>query len=202
MKIARYVLIAAAALVLAVGCAKVPQAAVDAAKAALAGAEKAEASVYAADAFAAAKSAVAKLEAEIAAQAKKGALSRKYDTATSLAAAAKKAADDAMAAAVSGKEQIKNQLTQELPALADAIPAAQDMVKNALKVRNVKLDSKALTAELDSIKTLIADAKSAFDSGKFADAGSKAAEAKQRLDAGQKLVQAAVDAAKKPATKK
>jgi colicin import membrane protein len=185
MKFAKFLIIAGA-LVLAIGCAKPPQTEIDAAKASLAAAQSAEAPVYAADAFAAAKSAVDKLDAEVAAQAAKGAMSRKYDTAKTLATTARKAADDAKNAAQTGKEQLKNQLTQELPALAEAIPAAQDMVKSALKVRALE----------------IADAKSAFDGGKFADAGSKAAEAKQRLDAGQKLVQAAVDAAKKPAAKK
>jgi hypothetical protein len=201
MKFAKFLLIAGA-LVLAIGCAKPPQTEIDAAKAALGAAQSAEASVYAADAFAAAKSAVDKLDSEVAVQAKKGALSRKYDTAKTLAVTAKKAAEDAATAATTGKEQLKNQLAQKLPELADAIPAAQTLVKNALKVRGIKLDSKALNAELEAIKTLIADAKTSYDAGKYADADSKAAEAKQRHDAVQKLVLAAVDATKKPAAKK
>jgi len=54
---------------------KPPQTDIDAAKAAFSAAQTAEAELYAADAYAAARSAVDKMDAEVAAQARKGALS-------------------------------------------------------------------------------------------------------------------------------
>ena len=75
----RGALIAIAVVALAVGCAKPPQAEIDAAKAALESA-RAEASEYAPEAFSAAEDAMANLETELKTQEEKFALMRRYET--------------------------------------------------------------------------------------------------------------------------
>ncbi len=179
------------------GCAKPPQAEIDAARSALGEAQAAGAELYAPDALAAAVSAVAQMDAEVLVQSRRGALTRRYDTASELAASATKAALDAKGEADGAKEQLRIQLAPELPALADAIPAASGLVANALKVRGIKLDAAAIDAEIAAIAALVADADNAYDAQRFADANSMAIEAKQRLDAVQKQVQEAIDAARR-----
>src|SRR5262245_59672517 len=87
------------AVALLVGCAKPPQADVDAAKAAVQQARSMEAADYAPDALRAAEDAQAQLDTELKAQEEKFALFRSYKKATELAATAKAAGEKAQTAA-------------------------------------------------------------------------------------------------------
>ena len=104
----RGALIAIAVVVLAVGCAKPPQAEIDSAKAALEAA-RAEASEYAPEAFSAAEDAMSNLETELKAQEEKFALMRRYETSKQLAASATDAANTAAQQAAAEKQRLQQQ---------------------------------------------------------------------------------------------
>jgi len=95
--------------VVAVGCAKPPQQEIDAAQAALAGAQQAEAPRYAAESWDRAQQAMNAVNAELEAQNAKFALFRSYTKAKQLIADATNAANEAVQAGQAGKERAKNE---------------------------------------------------------------------------------------------
>jgi hypothetical protein len=152
--------------VLAVGCAKPPQADVDAAKAALTAAEQAEAPKYAPDAWEKAKQAEAAVDAEIGAQAAKFALFRSYKKTAELVKAAKDAADAAKQAGIDGKEKAKN----EAKAAIDGVKAAVENAKTLLatlekcrrKPKDMKKDLELMKGNLDGYGTQVTDLDGKF----------------------------------------
>ena len=142
-------------------CARVPQAAVDEAKAALDQAVKAEAPIYAADAFAKADTLVTSMEAEMAAQAAKSALSRSYRSVAALAAQAAEAAKQASAAAAAGKEQVSADVARMLPEVEKALNDAESMIRQAAAVRGTRLDVAQLRAEVEAGRKALEDARAA-----------------------------------------
>jgi hypothetical protein len=180
-------------LLLLAGCQKPPQVDIDAARSALGEAQAAGAAQYAPDALATAVAAATELDTEVLAQSRRGPGARRYEATAELAAALHGAAQEAKEEAEAARERLRVQLAPELPALADAIPAAQALLAGAQKVRGVRLDSTALGAEIEAIANLVSDASAAYDAGRFADAASLSIEAKQRLDGLQKQVQEAID---------
>ncbi len=168
-----------AVALLVTGCGKVPKAEVDAAKAALDAAVAAQADVFAPDAFARAKTAMAELEAEIAAQARK--VFKGYDKAKTMALNVRKAADDARAAAEARKTELRNELPRTLASLLDGVRTAESKLAGALAIRGVKLDAAPLRTDLDSVKRILAQSKADLDGGRLADASSKANQARDLL---------------------
>ena len=170
-----------AIVVLMAGCAKLPQAEVEAAEAAVEDAEAADADTYAAGAFALARSALAELDIEVALQADKSAAARKYDTAVALAAEAKKAAEDAKTAAADRKAELAVQLAVDLETLERELTSAEATVKKAFTIKGIKLDREAIENALDGVKVLTDQARSDISNGALLNAQGTLLDALERL---------------------
>lgn len=175
----------------AAGCAKPPQADIDAAQAAIQKASSAGAGEYAADSLKAAEDAEAALEAELKVQADKFSMFRSYTKATELATAAKGAGDKAEQDAMAGKEKAKNEASAVIEEAKAMLAQAQDMLSKAPKGKGTQADLEALKADLTGAESSIADAESAFAAERYLDARAKAEASKTASG----NVTAAVDAA-------
>ncbi len=181
---------------LSVACAKEPTDALNAAKAALEAAKTAGAADYAPSALAAADTAAAALEAELKAQAEKFTLTRSYTKAGELATAAKAAADQAAAEAVTGKEQMKAEATTLIAGVRGSIDAAKQALANAPKGKGSAADLEAMNADVAGVETALGEMDAALSAGNFKDAKVKAKAAKATLDKIVADVQAATSAKK------
>jgi len=168
-------ILAAASLVVALGsCAKAPQAEIDAARSAVAAAaQSADVPVYAPDTLKRAQDALSTMEAELKA--------KRYDKTKLAAGDAKENADKSLAEAAVAKEGARVDASGLLDELTASLPAADKTLAAAKKVRKAKLDFKALSAQLASVKATVADAKADFDAGRYGPARDKAAGAKTKL---------------------
>ena len=162
----------------AAGCAQVPQADIDAAKASVEQATTAGAADYAEESFRAVQDAQTALDAELAAQADKFALTRSYSKATELAAALKAAADTAAQDAVTGREAMKNEAMTLIADAKAALTQAQDMLAKAPRGKGTAQDIEALKADLTGAATSITEAETAFATDNFREAKAKAEAAK------------------------
>jgi nitrate reductase alpha subunit len=185
------------ALVLALGaCAKPPQADIDAAKAAVDSAAKnADIALYAADTLKTAKDKLAQMQADIDAQAKKGAVSRRYDNVKKLALEAKSAAETAKTDAGRNKEQAKADATAMIDALKKAFPEAEKKIAAAKKVRGIALNFTALARQMANAKAAVAAAEKDLADGNYAAAKEKAASVQAQITEAEKAVADAVQAA-------
>jgi hypothetical protein len=181
---------------LSVACAKEPTEALSAARSALEAAKTAEAADYAPAALAAAETASLALDAELKAQAEKFSLTRSYAKAAELATAAKAAADQAAAEAVTGKEQMKAEATTLVAGVRASVDAAKAALAKAPKGKGTAADLEAMTADVTGVETALADLDAALAAGKYKDAKTKAEAAKATLDKVVADVQAAIDAKK------
>jgi hypothetical protein len=184
MKKSRSVIFVLLALLLA-ACASPPQAEIDAARAALAAAhQNPDVITYAPDALRAAQEKMDSLDAEIAAQARRSAMSRNYDATKTLAgesAALARAAQDIAATS-------KQQVALEASALADevtaAIPPFESRLWAAKRVPRIKL---ALIAPLQQLpeqaRATVADAQKDISAGAFAAAKAKLSAVREQLAA-------------------
>jgi len=156
------------------GCAKPPQADLDAAQAAIQKASSASAAEHAADSLKAAQDAEAALEAELKVQADKFSLFRSYTKTSELAAAAKTAGEKAEQDAIAGKEKAKNEASAVIEEAKAMLAQAQDMLSKAPKGKGTQADLEALKADLTGAESSIADAEGAFAAERYLDARAKA----------------------------
>jgi hypothetical protein len=178
-------------------CSKPPEAEVSAAQTALDTAvANPDVTAYASGELQAARDRLAQLQAELDAQAAKGALSRKYDTAKNMALEAQAAAEGLAVQAAAAKEQTKAEAMTLLNDLRITVPEAEQGLAQARRVRGVSLDFKSLTASLAQAKTEVAAAENAYNNGDYATARATAAAVKGSLTQGQQVVADAVAAAK------
>jgi hypothetical protein len=116
-------LLASIALLGVIGCARLPKAEVEAARAAVAALENnTDVSTHAADALGAAREALDRMNAEVEAQQKKSSLSRRYDTLKELSAQVVLLAQQATSAARDARER-EEQLLAESRRINDAMDA-------------------------------------------------------------------------------
>jgi len=181
---------------LSIACATEPTDALNAAKTSLESAKAAGAADYAPSALAAADSAAAALDAELKAQKEKFALTRSYTKAAELAAEAKKAADDAAAAAVTGKEQMKAEATTLIAGVRGSVDSVKAMLAKAPKGKGSAADLEALNADVAGVETSLGEMDAAMAAGKYKDAKVKAEAAKATLDKIMADVEAATSAKK------
>src|SRR5262245_65127626 len=116
----------AVVIVAIAGCAKPPAEQIEQAKQAVQDAQAADASTYAPQDLSEAEDAQKRLDAELKLQEEKFALFRSYKQATTLAAEVKSEGEQASAAAAAGKEQAKQEATQQIAdtqALLDEVRA-------------------------------------------------------------------------------
>lgn len=188
LSLALVVMLAALA---AVSCAKPPTAEVEAAKAAVARAEQdKDAQVYAPDSLRRATDALARMDAELQA--------KRYDAVKALAAEAGQAADKAIADGKANKERVKTQATSLSGAVKAALAELDTALAAAKKVRGVKLDFKALDAEVAAQKDAAAAAEGAIGKGEF----KQAADAFQAIQARVADIQARIAEAVRAVSKK
>ncbi len=162
----------------AAGCAEVPQADVDAAKATVEQAQAAGAAEYASESFRMVQEAQTALDAELAAQADKFALTRSYGKATELATALKAAGEKAAADAAAGREAARNEAMTVIADAKAALTAAQEKLAKAPKGKGTAQDLAALKADLDTAAASITEAETAFVADAYLDAKAKAEAAK------------------------
>jgi hypothetical protein len=162
----------------AAGCAAVPQADIDAAKAAAEQSVTAGAADYAQDSYRAVQDAQTALDAELAAQADKFALTRSYSKATELAAELKAAGEHAAQEAIVGRELAKDEAMTLIADAKTALTQAQQMLAKAPKGKGTAQDLAALKADLDTAAASITEAETAFATDAFRDAMTKAEAAK------------------------
>ena len=166
-------------------CAKPPQADIDAARAAVAGAAKnADIVSYAPGTLKSAQDKLAQMDAELAA--------RRYDKVKTLAQDAKALATTAASDAVKNKDKANADATALIDALKKALPGADAKVATARKIAGIKLDFKAISAQLAEAKAVIADAEKDLAAGNFASALQKATAAETQLNDGEKAIADAV----------
>lgn len=161
-------------LVALVGCAKAPQQAIDAAKAAIEAAKGVEADRYAAEQFNAAQDTLDAAMAEIDKQSGKFALTRSYSTASKLLAAATTTANAAKDAAVANKQQVQVEAQQLLADAQAAIDAAKGLMKKAPRGKEGRAALEAMQTDLGAIEASLAEVNTAMASGDYLTARDKA----------------------------
>jgi hypothetical protein len=186
---ARWIVSVCVVLLLA-ACATPPQAEIDAAKAALASArQNADVITYAPDALRAAEDKMSALEAEIAAQARRSAMSRNYDLARTLAAQAATQARAAVDAAASSKQQVADEASALVDEVSAAIPPFESRVWAAKRVPRIKLDVITPLQQLpDQARATVADAQKDITAGAFAAAKAKLSAVRDELSASSETI--------------
>jgi len=165
------------ALAAVIGCAKLPQEAVDAAKAALDAAKSAEADRYAADLFTAAQDTLDAAMAEIETQNGKFALTRSYGTAQKLLAAATNAANAATEAAAANKAKVQAEAQQLLGDAQAAVNASKELLRRAPRGKDTRAAIEAMQSDMAAIETSLAEANTAMTGGDYLTARDKASAA-------------------------
>ena len=176
-------------LVLAIAaCAKPPQADIDAARAAVAAAAKnADIVAYAPDTLKSAQDKLAMMGTELAA--------KHYAKVKSLALEARALAGTAANDAARNKEKVQADAATLIDALKKALPEVGRKLAAAKRVRGIKLDFAAISAQLRAAKTALAEADRDLSGGNFAAALQKATDVQAQLSAGEKAVSDAVQMA-------
>jgi hypothetical protein len=171
-------------------CAKPPQAEIDASKAALdAAAKNPDVVTYAPDSLRVAQEKMAALDAEIAAQKKRTALSRGYDLAKSLALEAAGDARKAGADAVATKEQVARDASSLVEEVTAAIPLFESKVWAAKRVPRIKLDIITPLGLLPAqARATVADAQKDISEEAFATAKAKLMAVKDQLSASEETI--------------
>jgi hypothetical protein len=189
MRYARPVLFFVTLLCIA-ACAKPPQAEIDAAKTALDAASKnPDVVTYAPDSLRVAQEKMAALDTELAAQARRTALSRGYDLCRSLAQEAEEDARKAGADAVATKEQVARDASSLVEEVAAAIPLFESKVWAARRVPRIKLDFIARMGLLPAqARATVADAQKDIGEGAFATAKAKLNAVKDQLASSEETI--------------
>ncbi|HPM88667.1 MAG TPA: hypothetical protein PKX27_11820 [Bacteroidales bacterium] len=162
-------------------CGKVPQAQIDATKAAIEAAKAAEVNVYLPDEFAKVQDAMNTVLADVETQKSKlfkkfGDVKVKLDEVTNMA-------NQAVAGVAAKKEEVKNQ-TQTL--LNDIKAVAEENTKLVPKLPRGKEGAQVIEqikTDLTGVESAVAEAQGLFDKGSFMDAMNKVKAAKAKADA-------------------
>jgi hypothetical protein len=196
-KLAMSVLGLAVIAVAATGCAKPPEAEIQAVTAAIQDAQAAESAEYAPESLAAAESAKRDLDAELKVQEEKFALFRSYDKSKELAATAKAAAEKAAADAAEGKNQAREEATALLSEARTAIEETKALLDKAPRGKGSQADIAAMKSDLAGIETSLAEVDSAMAEERYLQAKAKAAAAKQSTEQIKNEILQAMEAVKR-----
>jgi hypothetical protein len=178
-------LVLLAVIVSLASCAQPPQAEIDAAKAALDGAAKsADVVTYAPDELRSAQEKLAALDTEVAAQARRSALSRNYDQTRALAREAADTAAKALTTAAAAKEQVAREAASLVEEITASIPQFESKVWAAKRVPRIRLDViLPLGLVPEQARTIVEDARQDINAGAFATAKAKLQAVKDQLSA-------------------
>lgn len=187
------------AALLALSCAKPPQAVLDAAQAALdTAARSTDVVTYALDSLRAAQETMGSLQAELAAQARRTPLGRGYERAAELAARTLASAKAAVADAAAAKSELRAATGPFIAKIGETIVEVEKRLWAARRVRGMKVDFLAARArDIASAREALADAGADFDAGSYAAANAKAKAVQASLDAIDGKVSEAVRLARK-----
>lgn len=179
------------ALVLAVGaCAKLPQADIDAARAAVRAAiSNPDVLIYAPDSLRAAQEKLAALESELASQQKKSPVARGYDRLTALARESVVAGQSALNDAQTSKLQAARDAASLIEKIGTTLPDFESKIWSAKRVRGIDLKKISdLAVEVGQQRFVIDDARKDLDAGSFAAARAKAMAVQVWLSDGQEKI--------------
>jgi hypothetical protein len=154
-------------LALVVGCAKAPQQAVDAAKAAIEEAKGVEADRYVADVYASAQDSLNAALAEIETQNSKFALTRNYDKAAKCLASALKLAQSAKETAPGKKEEVKAEAEKLTADVTAALAEANKLLKKAPKGKEGREMLEAIKADIATVEASLPEAATTLTNGDF-----------------------------------
>jgi hypothetical protein len=160
--------------VLATGCAEAPEPEIQGARQAIASAREAEASEYAPSALTAAEAELQKLDAELKAQSEKFALTRSYEQAKKLAAAAQEAGNNAQTEATHNKEAMRQEAATLIEEVKTELTDVKQLVETAPKGKGSEEDVAALRSDVASMEMELSEASQALASGAYARAKSRA----------------------------
>jgi hypothetical protein len=155
------------------GCAQPPATEVQAADDALASAIASGAEEYASASLASAQDLRAELDAEMAIQAEKFALTRSYDRATELADQARGAAEVAASETVRVKEEVRVETVGLMSEVKVALADVQEMLRTAPRGKGSAMDLVALQADLDSVSKTLSEGEVALNEGRYMEAKAK-----------------------------
>lgn len=170
------------ALALVTGCAKPPQQAVDAAKAALDAAQQAEANRYLANEFKAAQDSLNAALAEIEAQNSKFALTRNYDKAAKLLESATTLANNITSQVDAKKAEVKAAAEQMVVDLQTGLTEAKALLKKAPKGKEGKEVLEAIKGELTTVENSLVEVTDLMTKGDFMGAKDKLMAGMQKVN--------------------
>jgi soluble cytochrome b562 len=179
------------AIVLAVGaCAKLPQADVDAARAAVEAAiSNPDVLTYAPDSLRAAQEKLASLESELASQQKKSPVARGYDRLQALAREAVVAGQSALNDAQTSKQQAARDAASLIEKIGTTLPDFESRIWSARRVRGIDMKNISdLAFGVDQQRLVIDDARKDLDAGSFAAARAKAMAVQDWLSRGEERI--------------
>ncbi|MFZ4614841.1 MAG: DUF4398 domain-containing protein [Rectinemataceae bacterium] len=180
----------AALFALALSCAQPPKAEIDAARAKVGAAQKdADIVAYAPGTLQQAKDSLARMEKFLS--------DKKYTETKAAATQAAALADQAKAEVAGAKEKIKNEAASLIADAKKALSGLQPTIALAKKVRPAGLDLNSLDTQLNSAKTKLSEADTAFGGGKFKDARDAASAAKASFSDIEKRIADAIQASRK-----
>jgi hypothetical protein len=187
------------AALLALSCAKPPQAEIDAARAALeTAARSADVVTYALDSLRAAQETMGSLQAELAVQTKRSPLGRGYEKAKQLAEETLAGTNAAVADAAAAKGELRAATGPLIAAIGEAIPEVERRLWAARRVRGMKADFLAARArDIAQAREALAGAQADFDAGSYAAANARAKAVQASLDAIDGKISEAVRLARK-----
>ncbi len=187
------VLVVVFAMALMLGCAKVPQQELDAAKAALDAAKAGEADRYAPEVYNAAKDSLNAALAEVEKQNSKFALFRSFKRVKDLVAKATTAANDAKDQAAVNKEKTRVEAEGLMAQAAPAVENVKKLMKKAPRGKEGKAALEAIGSELAAVEASLAEANTAMTNGDFLTARDKAQANLQKLTGLADELQQAID---------
>ena len=176
---------------LASGCAKPPTVEIEAADAAMGNAMNAEAQEYAPEAMGPIRDLRAQLDAELALQGEKWAVTRSYDRAIELASQIEVAAKETATEAAQAKETVRNETTVLLAEVKVVLEEVQALLAKAPTGKGSAADLAALKADLDSAALILGESEADLVGGKYLEAKTKLLS----VQSGVEGVRAAIDAA-------
>jgi len=177
------VLVVIFAMTLIVGCAKVPQQELDAAKAALDAAKAVEADRYAPELYNAVKDSLNAINAEIEKQNSKFALFRSYSKAKNMLAAALTAANTAKETALANKEKVKTEANDLLAQIGPAVDDVKKLMKKAPRGKEGRAALEAMNTDLAAVEASVGEANTAMANGDYLTARDKVQAGLQKVKA-------------------
>lgn len=173
------------------GCSSPPTVEIEAADAALAAALTAGAEEYAPASIGAVRDLRSQLDAELAIQADKFALTRSYDHATELATQISAAAESSAVEAGRYKEEVRQETAVLLEEVRVALTEAQGMLARAPRGKGSAVDLAAMRVDLDSAAATLAAGEVAMSEGRYLEAQAKVLAVQSSAQAVKSAIEAA-----------